>query len=356
MRGITETGVTSRPRIWRRPRAACVIGGLVLGLSYGPSVTAAAGDTWEGTWERTELPGKHLVLTQTGSMVNGHYDWNDASGVLAGTVSGATLTASFTETHYEGSATLTLAGKTFSGTYTGKNKDTLGPIEGNFDGTCIAGACLSNGAAPSPSPSTVTPISTPPALGSTTLYEAPAAGADQSYPLPKIAKKTRNLEGKLGFVDNQGNPVAGPDVAAIEAQSLRAGEVCFLLALAPSQYEKDEAFKAFGLELPSLVTCIDTVARVLARADEIKRAKGARVSAAARTCAVLVRGKGRAHSPLRMSCKPTATGVSITIRPRSPNQTLAAALHGHAPKLIVGRSAVTPRPAGLRVRELWRAK
>jgi hypothetical protein len=57
-----------------------------------------------------------------------------------------------------------------------------------------------------------------------------------------------------------------------------------------------------------------------------------------------------------MTCKPTATGVSITIRPRSPTQTLAAALHGHAPKLIIGRSAVTPRPAGLRVRELWHAK
>src|SRR5690349_8651285 len=189
MRATIEMGVTVKPVIRRRLPAAWLIGGLVLALSYGPSVTAAAGDTWEGTWQRTEIPGKHLFLTQTGSQVSGHYDWNDASGVFGGSVSGATLAAGFTETRYEGSATLTLAGRTFSGSYTGKNRETGGSIEGPFNGTCIAGACLGNGAAPSPSPAAITPTSMPPALGKTTLYPAPAPGAAGSNPLPNVSKK-----------------------------------------------------------------------------------------------------------------------------------------------------------------------
>jgi hypothetical protein len=343
----------SRRRIAHRLRAATFISGLLLALWCGSIVTAAAGDTWEGTWERAEIPGKRLFLRQTGSQVSGRYDWNDATGTLReGKVSGASLTAGFTETRYEGSFTLTLTGKTFSGKYTGKNRETGAPIEGPFNGTCVEGACMSNGA---PAPS-VTPISTPPSIGKTTLYAAPAPGADASYPLPKIAKGARDLEGRIGFVDNQGNPVAGPDAAAIEAQAGRAGEICSVFIFATNSKEQDEAYKAFGLELPSLATCVDAVSRVLARADEIKRAKGARVSSAARTCAVLVGGRGRRHSPLRVSCKASATGLKLVIRPRSSRQTIAGALHGRSPKLIVGRSAVTPGPASLRTSELWRAK
>jgi hypothetical protein len=341
----------SKRRIAQRLRAASFIGGLLLAFSSGPSVTVAAGDTWEGTWERTELPGKHLYLTQTGSQVSGHYDWNDASGVLGGTVAGATLTASFTESGYEGSATLTLAGKKFSGSYTGKNRKTGGPIEGPFGGTCVAGGCLSNGA----SAPLVASTSMPPALGKTTLYEAPAAGATASNPLPKVAKKSRELEGSIGFVDNEGKPVEGPSLAAVYAQAEAAAKLCYVLAFGPSGNIVKEDAKELVAPVPSYAACVDTVARVLARNDEIQKAKGARAKATARVCATLLAGKRRGHSPLRLSCKATATGLKLVIRPISARQTLARAFRGLSPKLIVGRSAVTPGPARLRTSELWRA-
>ncbi len=116
--------------------------------------------------------------------------------------------------------------------------------------------------------------------------------------------------------------------------------------------------KVFGAGGPSFATCVDAVARVLARNDELQRekAKSGRAKAAARACSLLVGGKRSVHSALRVRCKATATGLNVEIRPRSSRQTLAKALHGRAPKLIVGRSAVTPGPSGLRLSELWRAR
>src|ERR1700730_3011265 len=372
---VAETGITGKRRVARRLPSTCLAGVLVLGLSYGSSVTAVAGGTWAGspeprahsassavpdltgTWENVKnthgSPPWQLVASNGLKNLEAH--WHGGPGYhehLSGEFHG---TLSPDGTYYEGPYSISEETPHPS---TGTAKFTIqtsNRIKVDIGTESIVFTRL--GAAPSPSPTGVTPISTPPPIGKTTLYEAPAAGADQSYSLPKIAKKARDLEGQIGFVDNQGHPVAGPDAAARGAQTERASEVCLIFVLGGgSVKEKREAGEAFGVELPSLATCVDAVSRVLARADEIKRAKGARVSSSARTCAVLVRGKGRAHSPLRMSCKPTATGVSITIHPRSSNQTLAAALHGHAPKLIIGRSAVTPRPAGLRLSELWQAR
>jgi hypothetical protein len=138
-------------RVWRivwgvRATLVVVGGAVLLALPLGSFGQSSGGDTWSGTWDRTELPGKHLFLTQTGSMVSGHYDWNDASGTVSGTVSGATLTGSFTENHYQGTFTLTLSGKSFSGSYTATNRDTGFTGPGPFNGTCSAGPCQNNGA------------------------------------------------------------------------------------------------------------------------------------------------------------------------------------------------------------------
>jgi hypothetical protein len=135
-----------------------LLGGLalvLLGFPLGSYGRARSNDTWSGTWARVEIAG-NLILTQTGSTVAGHYTWNDGSGTVSGTVSGATFTGGFNETHYQGSFVLTLSGKTFSGSYTGKNKDTGGDISGSFNGNCIAGACLKNGATPTPPTTTQT--------------------------------------------------------------------------------------------------------------------------------------------------------------------------------------------------------
>jgi hypothetical protein len=202
----------------------------------------------------------------------------------------------------------------------------------------------------------VTPTSTPPTVGTPTLYEAPAAGADASYPLPKVAKNNRDLEGRIGFVDNQGNPVEGPGEFAVEAQAERAGVLCYLLILAPSVKQMEQDRQTFDLGLPAFATCVNVVSRVLARADQLKRQRGAgaRASAAA-ACGLLVHGSDGSRSALRVNCTAAATGVKVDVRSRSSKQTLARALGSHAPKLIVGRSAVTPGPGGLRLKVLWTA-
>ena len=127
--------------------SACLLLAFPLG-SYG----RAAADTWSGTWSRAEdgVSGT-LTLVQSGSAVSGSYTWN-TGGTVAGSVSGATFTGSFSETHYEGTFVLTLSATKFTGSYSGKNRDTGGDISGPFDGTCAAGDCLQNGAAPPPPP------------------------------------------------------------------------------------------------------------------------------------------------------------------------------------------------------------
>jgi hypothetical protein len=193
-------GISGRGRVAQALRATCFASIVALALSCTSSASAALADTWEGTWERTELPGKHLFLTQTGSAVSGSYDWNDASGrVLEGKVSGATLTAGFKETHYEGSFILTLAGKRFSGSYTGKNRDTGGSIEGPFDGTCVAGACLANGAplpeSGAPAPTVVAAPSSWNATSAAVGVLPGGAAASASPPLGNTLRATATAYG-----------------------------------------------------------------------------------------------------------------------------------------------------------------
>ena len=110
--------------------------------SYGRS----SNDTWSGKWSRAEVPGKFLFLNQSGSTVAGHYNWNDASGTLSCKVSGATCSGAFNESQFRGTFTLTLKGTKFTGSYYATNKDTGSQFRGPFNGTCVAGPCLQNGA------------------------------------------------------------------------------------------------------------------------------------------------------------------------------------------------------------------
>jgi hypothetical protein len=107
--------------------------------------------TWSGSWARgAEGPKGDLILVQTGDSVTGHYTWNDATGVVNGKVSGTegtTFTGAFNETNYEGTFELRLDApyyRSFTGSYTGKNKNTDQPISGPFTGTCFEGDCLGN--------------------------------------------------------------------------------------------------------------------------------------------------------------------------------------------------------------------
>jgi hypothetical protein len=160
---------------------------VLLAFPLGSYGHAGAASTWNGTWARgAEGPAGNLILLQIGTTVTGHYTWNDGSGTVSGSVSGATFTGGFNETHYEGSFVLTLSayGKAFSGSYSGTNRDTNGDISGPFTGTCIGGDCLHNGAAapppgapPPPPPGQSTTISEPkPGTASSTV------GVDQGDP------------------------------------------------------------------------------------------------------------------------------------------------------------------------------
>ena len=118
---------------------------------------ASVGSTWSGTWSRAEdgVQGD-LILTQSGSSVSGRYTWNDGTGRVSGTVRGDVLSGAFNETHYRGAFQLRLSGKSFTGTYSGENKDTGGSISGPFDGQCVSGACLENGSSQPSEPLSIT--------------------------------------------------------------------------------------------------------------------------------------------------------------------------------------------------------
>ena len=310
-----------------------------------------------GTWEPVKSPHgtPPWQLTASNGLKNLEAHWHGGPGpheTLVGEFHG---TLSATGTLYEGPYKITEAGNP-------------NPSEGTAKFVLIEGAnriklyigteeIVFSRLGAAPSPAAVTPTTMAPALGKTTLYAAPAPGVAGSNPLPNVSKKARALAGLIGFVDAEGKPVPGPGVAAIEAQDEKAHKICGVLLAAEGESSSALA-EEFGSPVPYFHTCFNTVSRVLARNEELVRgrAHGARAKAAARACSVRLGGNGAAHSSLRVRCTATASGLSVELRPRSSKQKLAAALHGHAPKLIVARSAVTPGPAGLRLSELWRAK
>src|SRR5581483_11724918 len=147
--------------------------------------------------------------------------------------------------------------------------------------------------------------------------------------------------------------VASPPIAAIEDQASKAETLCYLLGVTVDDADK----QAFGEASKKYAACADTVTRILARADQLHKQETARAHAAAARCLSLVRGPKGARPRLRITCTSTATGARISIRPAAKGKTLAQVLHGHAPKLVVGRSGIPAAggaPARLRVK--WTAR
>jgi hypothetical protein len=195
--------------------------------------------------------------------------------------------------------------------------------------------------------------SVPPKLGVPTIYNAPAPGAVGSYATPKITTRTRSLDGEIGFVDDAGNPVAGPSIEAIAAQTKTAAKLCYVLALGSSPAEQNANEKALGLSDPAFTRCVLTVARVLARADEIRKQKAGGRAAAAGGCLTRSLGPRAARTKLRVTCTRTAKGARIKIRAR--HGTLRRALGRHKLKLVVGRSSIPSGTGNPRLRVLWHA-
>ena len=133
-------------RVMRRGWSGLVVGAVAALLLVAPlgSFGASTGaDTWSGTWERTEIPGTTLTLSQSASgQVSGTWTWNDATGKVTGTSKDGTLKGTFAESCCAGSLELHLGAKSFSGSYSCTSGcNGTGP----FSGTCKAGACLQNG-------------------------------------------------------------------------------------------------------------------------------------------------------------------------------------------------------------------
>jgi hypothetical protein len=176
------------------------------------------------------------------------------------------------------------------------------------------------------------------ALGATGVFEgfAPRGGDYE-------------LSTEIHFIDKDGKYVASPPIAAIQDQASKAEALCYLFGLTIDPAERDavsEASRKFS-------ACADTVSRILARADQLRMQGTARAHAAASRCLSLVRGTKGTRSRLRISCTSTATGARISIRPRAKGKTLRQVLHGHAPKLVIGRSSIPnagKAPARVRVR------
>jgi hypothetical protein len=219
------------------------------------------------------------------------------------------------------------------------------------------GAASSGGSGSGGGSSALPPLSSSsatPTLGVTTDYAIEALGAVGTYKTPAIGG-SREEETDISFVDDQGNRVAGPTLGALEAQAGKASAVCHILALPAS--DAPPTASDFGVHLPEFARCVDVVARVLARADQIRQQKGTgRAAAAATCCPQLVHRTKGAKATLRVSCTQTATGARITIRPTARGQTLRQALRGHPLRLLIGRSSI-PAPGGTpaRLRVRWTA-
>ena len=115
---------------------------VLIALTTALAVSAATANTWSGTWHTSWTGGTNggadMVLTQTGDNVSGTYD--HLTGTINGTVSGYTLSGSWTQSNDHGTVTFTLVptGASWSGTWTSSGGG------GSWTGNCMAGNCLAN--------------------------------------------------------------------------------------------------------------------------------------------------------------------------------------------------------------------
>jgi hypothetical protein len=210
----------------------------------------------------------------------------------------------------------------------------------------------------------ITPTSEAPKLDVTTDYRAPALGAVGAYPMPTFCPVgrrtaraaasncgTHEFDGEIRFVDDQGNVLQGPDEVALQAQAERAQNVCLIMIY--GDWVRNSANT--GSIAASFAACVNVVAQVLARADQIKRRSG-QARAAATACVQQLHASRRGVRPtFLISCTPTGGGMRIKIRPRSKGQSLSKALGGHALMLVVARSSIASGPTRARLEVRWHA-
>jgi hypothetical protein len=217
-------------------------------------------------------------------------------------------------------------------------------------------------AAPAPPPPAAAPPATAPALpaiqpatvapklGVETAYAAPAPGKAAETPLPDETGGAA-LTGEIRFVDDAGNPVQGPTLAAIAARYEDAFYVCFKISVNIVDADPEEYVVPFA----PTIRCIQAVARILARADAIRARKGAPANAAqAGRCRVLTPRRSR-KVKANLTCTRTATGIRVRLTTKKGGRSLRRVL-GPKPRLVVARSRFATAGSGVRTVVRWTAR
>lgn len=344
-----------------------LLSAIVLALAGSPAAAGAA-NTFAGTWDSDFGP---LTLDAGGSGSYQGFNPGTVTGHVTGNVDEGTW-------HQPGTPpkqgtfkfTLGFGGRSFTGVWA-YDSGGCGTACG-WNGHCVAGPCLSNGtastscgtrahAAAGNCATLLAPHTQRPALGETTSYKPPSPGGTSTYSLPTVPRGKTAVTGELRFVDDQGRRVEGPDIFGIEdSHAQAAAKLCIVLIYGPLLAEVDEYPQE---NTDALGKCLDTVARVLARADQIKRQRG-QARAARRTHAAgvgckafsLPKAPSTSRSLLRVGCRRTAHGARVTFTSRSKRMSLRKALRLQKPKIVVARSALSSQSTVARLDAHWSAK
>lgn len=227
----------------------------------------------------------------------------------------------------------------------------------------------------------LSPRTTRPVPGVVTSYAAPRPGKVAALPFPATGcappATTNALDAQTVpaggectvdiFVRRTGGQsvedaeaVFGVDTRITSANLNTAFRVCFAqavdvgVALNKSNEVFNDADQRFR-------RCVLIVARILERADDLKKARlrkppAEHVSHAAHSCRsslVRLRGQARRTSPVTVACRHTRAGTRLTLR--SARRGVAVGdLVSPTSTLLVGRSDATRYRAGDRIDVLWR--
>lgn len=204
-------------------------------------------------------------------------------------------------------------------------------------------------------PPPITRRSVPPTVDTPTSYAAPKPLEATALPFPDFGADVVEAVVKLDLTRRGGKKIDDPAfIAAVEPSDENvdtALTLCFVIALTiedgPGDAIDTDSGRAFA-------RCVSVVARILQRAEENPNRRAADAAAGCRAVTVRKRGTN-ARPPLNVSCRRTATGMRIKIKPRKEGRSLRAAA-GPAPKLVVGRSSQTAKKRGDRATVLWQTK
>jgi hypothetical protein len=227
---------------------------------------------------------------------------------------------------------------------------------------------------PQPALPALTPRSTLPRIGVLTSYAAPRPRGTLALGFPKFPANVTSATVDVVLTGPGGTSVHDPGfiaaVAPSQANAAAALKLCEFMYFAASDEERAISQALVGVPTIRFATCVTVVARILQRAEELRKRREAKPSsrqgrartrgigprsAQARRCkSRTIRARGsRARSPLTVTCTPTAGGFRIKVSSRSRGRSLLSAA-GSAPKLIVGRSRRTAAVSGERVNVLWK--